>query len=165
MTGKLTVPLVGVAQQTCHSESEIPSSTPTARFTDHGDGTVTDSVTSLMWSKCAAGLSGVDCAQGIAGRYTWRGALDFATTGSLAGYTDWRLPDISELTSIVELRCFYPAINASIFPNTPTEFFWSASPDAVYTAYAQFVDFSRGYTSNGRLRSQDYHARLVRGGL
>ncbi|MBK6510942.1 MAG: hypothetical protein IPG06_16850 [Haliea sp.] len=74
----LALPLAAEAAQTCRSESEVPSTTPTGRFTDHGDGTVTDTLTGLMWAQCAAGLSGAGCAVGSSGGSSWQGALDLA---------------------------------------------------------------------------------------
>lgn len=59
-------------------------------FVDNGDGTVTDKATGLMWSK-------IDF-----GPFDWPTALHFADTSTFAGYSDWRLPDVKELQSIVD---------------------------------------------------------------
>lgn len=63
-------------------------------LTDNGDGTITDSSTSLMWSKSDSG-SGMN----------WEDALAWVqekNTENYLGYSDWRLPDIKELQSIVD---------------------------------------------------------------
>lgn len=159
----LGLPLAGQAAQTCESEAAIPSSTPTSRFTDHGNGTVTDTLTGLMWAKCLAGRSGATCLTGTQSSGNWQAALTLADGSTLAGYTDWRLPNIKELSSIVEQRCVNPAINLAVFPNTPNPLTWSASPYAYDSADAWVVYFSNGYSGvNNRVLTGV--VRLVRSG-
>ena len=152
-----------VLAQTCRTETEVPSTTPASRFQDNGDATVTDQSTGLMWARCPEGLSGTGCATGAAAAFTWEGALLRARDSGLAGYTDWRLPDIKELSSLVEERCYAPAINLAVFPNTPSSYFWSASPGGSSSSYAWYVAFSNGY-ANDYYRDYNYHVRLVRSG-
>lgn len=161
------LPMVGYAQ-TCQTTS-IPVHTPTSQFTDHANGTVTDNKTGLMWKKCSEGQSGNDCSSGSAASYTWQAALAQAqtvnTSGGFATYTDWRVPTINELESIVETQCYDPAINLAVFPNAPYAWFWSSSPVAADGYYAWGVAFSIGnndwnYKGNGNYGS----VRLVRGG-
>jgi len=158
----------GEAQQTCRDESEIPSSAPVSRFSDHGDGTVTDIGTGLMWTKCAVGQTGADCAQGSAATFSWLGALNYAATSRIAGHADWRIPNIRELSSIIEKRCFNPAINTTVFPNTPSSLFWSASPSVGKPSYAWVVSFDKGssvdFYHGDNTREDDYPVRLVRSG-
>ncbi len=165
---------VNAADQTCKSNSEIPASTPTGRFSDHGDGTVTDIQTRLMWAKCPEGLSGSACLGGSAAtKHNWKEALDLANLSTLAGYDNWRLPNIKELRSIVEEQCTSPAINLLVFPNTPTvSYFWSASPSAndVYLGNAWYVNFNFGASNvfgdkcHGVGRTCYRNVRLVRSG-
>ena len=165
--------LAGCAQnavQTCRTETAMPSTTPADRFLMHGNGTVTDTATGLMWAQCAEGLSGSACTVGMATTLTWEAALIRARDSGLAGYTDWRLPNIKELSSIVEERCIAPAINLAVFPNTPASYFWSASPCAGSSGYpfyllnrAWYVDFSDG-DANDLPRSLHFSVRLVRSG-
>ncbi len=151
------------AAQTCKSNSEIPASTPTSLFTDHGNGTVTDTQTGLMWAKCAQGLSGSECAAGSLIEYDWQAALNLANSSTLASHHDWRLPNINELSSIVEGQCFSPTINLSVFPNTPSSAFWSASPYAYGSDYAWSVYFHDGH-SDYDYRGNSLYVRLVRSG-
>ena len=149
--------------QTCRLESEVPSTTPNSRFTDNGNGTITDNGTGLMWQKCQLGLSGSSCINGSATAQTWQQALDQADSNTLAGYNDWRLPNHKELLSIVEQRCYNPSINTTYFPNTSFSNFWSASPRANDVSYAWLVDFHDGNAfSNHRYGNRD--VRLVRFG-
>lgn len=159
------LPMVGHAQ-TCQTTS-IPAHTPTSQFTDSGNGTVTDNKTGLMWKKCSEGQSGNDCSSGSAASYTWQAALAQAqtvnTNGGFATYTDWRVPTITELRSIVETQCYDPAINLAVFPNTPSAWFWSSSPVAAYGLSVWGVAFDYGY-GLWSLKGNHHGLRLVRSG-
>ncbi len=163
--------VVNLYGQTCQTAS-ITASTPTSRFTDNGDGTLVDSVTGLMWKKCSEGQSYNTATSGCDGTdvtYSWQEALQRASAansgGGFAGHTDWRLPDIKELNSIVERQCINPAINLDIFPATSSWQFWSASPyaDASVTDGAWLISFDDGHYGIGN-KSNGPVARLVRGG-
>ena len=151
-----------------NQNTAVPATTPTMDFVLHGDGTVTHTRTGLMWMRCSLGQSwtGSDCS-GSARTSTWRGALNAAQdvnhTGGFAGHTDWRLPNKNELESIVERRCWNPAINAAVFPNTPSLWSWSSSPYANLSGRAWGVHFYNGPVS--WLNSGDNGSvRLVRAG-
>jgi len=66
---------------------------------DIGDGTVTDMVTGLMWSK-SPDMNG-DGIIDASDKMTYTAALAGASSFNLAGYTDWRLPTIKELYSLI----------------------------------------------------------------
>ena len=149
--------------QTCRTETEVPSTTPASRFLKHGNGTVTDTVSGLMWAQCAEGLSGSACTDGGAANFTWEEALIRARDSGLAGYTDWRLPNLKELFSMVEERCVDPAINLAVFPNTPASYFWSASPSADSSNFTWIVGFMNG-GADYRSRYNYSQVRLVRSG-
>jgi hypothetical protein len=155
-----------VLAQTCNSS--IPLDRPDSRYTDNGDGTVTDNVTGLMWKHCSEGQSTTTtaCDTGSAATYTWQGALAQAQTVNAAGfatYSDWRLPNIKELKSLAEMACYTPAINIKSFPATPAAGFWSASPDASGSGNAWFVYFGYGGDGWGDKGGTNY-VRLVRAG-
>jgi hypothetical protein len=60
-------------------------------FVDHENETIIDKATGLMWSKNDSGI-GMD----------WKSALKYAENAELAGYSDWRLPNVKELQGIVD---------------------------------------------------------------
>ena len=60
-------------------------------FNDNGDGTITDDATGLMWMQA-------DNGEGV----LWKDALSYAENMEFAGYSDWRLPDVKELQSMVD---------------------------------------------------------------
>jgi hypothetical protein len=147
----IAVTLVTAPVHAQHCNDRIDMSAPTGRYTDHGDGTVTDLRTGLRWQRCPQGYSfdanGTpalmrDDRCNVAGTVlvTWQEALNGAValnqSGGYAGFTDWRLPNLKELASIVETKCIAPSINQTVFPDTPQGSFFSATP---YTGPSDFV--------------------------
>ena len=106
--------------------------TPTSDFIDNNNGTVTHKTTGLTWMRCDMGQTWTgsmcttdDTAQSV---YTYDEAM--ALTSNFAGYSDWRLPNIVELLTIVERDNYIPAMNTTVFPNASSSWFWSSSPYA-----------------------------------
>ncbi len=104
------------AQQNCQLSYLTPETNPTSIYQVHGDGTVTDMRTGLMWKQCLEGQTGADCSGGSATGMNWVTALNHARSHSFAGYSDWRLPNIKELESLVDYRC-QPKVNGDVFKN------------------------------------------------
>jgi hypothetical protein len=106
-------------------------------YVDNKDGTVTDTVTGLMWQQAVA-----------SGTFTQPQALTYCantlSSQNLAGHSDWRLPTIIELTSIVDLGQSNPSINITFFPATPAAVFLSSSLLANSPTYAWDVIFGNG---------------------
>jgi len=106
---------------------------PIPRFTDNGDGTVTDNLTGLMWledANCiAAQYPSFDNDETFNdGKVTWQHALDFVAginDGTYpdcgAGHTDWRLANIRELASLIH----YDFTTGPVLPNTAGTGQWS----------------------------------------
>jgi RHS repeat-associated protein len=70
---------------------------------------------------------------------------------------------VKELSSLVETHCYFPFVNATIFPNTPTSYFWSASTVSYYSIAAWGVDFGIGNASYDP-KTNEHQVRLVRAG-
>ncbi|MBF0537120.1 MAG: DUF1566 domain-containing protein [Nitrospirae bacterium] len=101
---------------------------PIPRFTDNADGTVTDNLTGLVWSKNAGTPIAGACAYGLK---TWQQALDLMkclNTAAYLGYSDWRLPNIKELFSLVDHADSYPVIVQNHpFINVKSGNYWSST--------------------------------------
>jgi Protein of unknown function (DUF1566) len=140
-----------------------------AAYVDNGDGTVTDTVTGLMWDKCPYGQTANDCSGDSAIRFKWASALvqTVALNGiNYKGHNDWRLPSIRELESLVLIRLTHPAIDDVAFPNTDvSESYWSSTL-AVHDSSAWAVPFQTGdvITLDWTLQVNNSFMRMVRGG-
>jgi hypothetical protein len=148
--------------QTC-SDKIVPT-TPEANFAVPEDGTAYHKTTGLTWMRCSLGQTwdGKTCS-GAAATYEWGEALKAANGFRFAGFSDWRLPNKNELESLIEEACSSPAVNAAVFPDTPSSYFWSSSPYAASANGAWSVDFGFGAV-NASVKTGKLHVRLVRGG-
>jgi hypothetical protein len=154
------------ADQSCDT-SQYPLSSPSERFVDNGDGTVTDRVTQLMWMRCSQGQQWSEgSCSGAPVSFDWtaaNGVAEQLNDGGEAFYNDWRVPSLTEIAAIVERQCSEPRINLEVFPETPPGIYWSSSPrpkdrDAVY---------AMGFGDQGvapTAKDQSHYVRLVRTG-
>ncbi|MEN9372686.1 MAG: hypothetical protein RIR79_238 [Pseudomonadota bacterium] len=152
-------------------------STPAwAALTVNADGTVTDTVTSLVWDQCNYGRNNDAGCTGTAFLGTWQQALDAvaaANTASYKGFNDWRLPNKNELESITKIDTYVAgeaAIDTTTFPNTPISGdtwdwggTWTSTTYAPYPSSAWIVYFAYGDTY-ADFKTDSYYVRLVRSG-
>ncbi|WP_347486039.1 DUF1566 domain-containing protein [Vandammella animalimorsus] len=145
-------------------QATCPSSAP-GRFVPTGvnGNEVKDMETGLTWARCSVGQSwdGMTCT-GTASRMTHEAALAHAK--EQAG---WRLPNLKELSSLADLSCVNPAIDAAIFPNTAFGMdaeYLTATPFGRDSAGFWVVDFYYGDADNDDDGRVDYigAVRLVR---
>ncbi len=146
---------------------------PNPRFTDNGDGTVTDNLTGLMWLKdanCANTISYNPDSTGN-GSVTWQHALDFVAginAGTYSscggGHTGWRLPNDIELESLVDSSAYNPALPAGHpFTSVQADYYWSSTTYAGNTAVAWIVGMSGGYVYYDN-KTNNYYVWPVRSG-
>lgn len=135
-----------------------------AGFRDNGDGTVTDLNTNFTWQKCSAPAAGVTCS--APGLFTWSDALSYCNTLALAGHTDWRLPNVKVLHSILDVtKPTAPAVDLTYFPDTEAAEYWTSTTFVDTTTYAWYVQFAPVLTMTSPLsKDQMVHVRCVRGG-
>ncbi|MCK4525957.1 DUF1566 domain-containing protein [candidate division WOR-3 bacterium] len=87
---------------------------------------------------------------------------DQANANSLAGYTDWRIPNRRELESIVDLGQNNPSIDEITFPSTPATYQWTSSTNLNPSSDAWVVIFTKGVVYNNKKITLKMHVRLVR---
>lgn len=117
---------------------------PTAAFADAppgryavSAGTVKDNRTGLVWQQ------NVDT-----NLHTWADARDACSRLTLLGI-GWRLPTKKELLTLIDPTRFQPAIDPHAFPNTSSEYFWTATVDLADTNGEHWsVRFSDGRALN-----------------
>ncbi len=118
-------------------------------FVDNGDSTISDNATGLMWMKNDSKTT-----------MNWEDALDYAENLDYAGYSDWRLPDVKELQSIVDYTrspgttnsaAIDPLFSGTQFTNEAEEtdygFYWSSTTHSNWSevsgGFASYVSFGR----------------------
>ena len=128
---------------------------PDPRFTDNGDGTVTDNLTKLIWLKNA------DCF----GEKNWNDALDVSNNladgqcglsdGSIPD--DWRLSNVRELLSLIDYGNLSPPLpSGHPFVDVQSGYYWSSTSSVFNSFTAWFVSTLSGYVST--LDKSDYNA-------
>jgi hypothetical protein len=145
-------------------------------YTDNGDGTITDDRTGLMWEK----LSDDGSIHDKDALHTWSNAFAVKIAGlntmAFAGHTDWRLPNVAELQSIVSYGAANPAVspafNTACVPActvltcscTRFDLHWTSTSYQNFQQYAWFVHFADGDLSSN-FKTNTVPVRAVRGGL
>ena len=137
-------------------------------FTDNGDGTITDDATGLMWEKKISDGTIHDVNYAF---HTWASAPPSARNGTIvttfltalnggggfAGYTDWRIPNVTELQSLVNYQTFsppstYAAFNTACTPGcsvttcscTAIAHYWSSTTQIGSVNNAWAISFQQG---------------------
>lgn len=80
---------------------------------------------------------------------------------ALCSFSDWRLPTLRELTSVVNFGRNQPAIDTTYFPHTIPWAYWSVDPTAEFPEHARLLNFRFGMNGVG-MRIDRNHVMLVR---
>lgn len=105
-SAEITAPVSGEAFY--GQNANYPGTTPS--YTDNGDGTVTDNITGLMWSQSPDMNN--DGTIDSEDKLTYDEAVAGASSFTLKGYSDWRLPTIKELYSLIMFTGIDPILEA-----------------------------------------------------
>lgn len=144
------------------------------KFIDHGDGTVSDIRTGLMWVRGAVGQewNGITCV-GEAIPITCESAWNIHS--NFAGHDGWRLPTIEELVEVA-LDNQGSRLDNLVFPNQPGRRFWSSSQmtkdhssryhlSPFHIGYELVFSFDSGVIGFAYPDSKGEYVRLVRDGI
>jgi hypothetical protein len=136
---------------------------PSPRFTDNGDGTVTDNLTKLIWLK-NANCNGL---MSWANALTWVNGLASGSCGltdsSIAG--QWRLPNREEMLSLIDSSRYYPALpSGHPFSNVASNYYWLSTTYAGNETTAWSLHLGPGSMTYGGKAAYTDRAWPVRGG-
>jgi hypothetical protein len=130
---------------------------PEGRFVDNEDGTVTDTCTGLMWQKETPNPGAIHGAT-PEGWVTWESGLRYCEQLEFAGHSDWRLPNVQELSSLIMYNqpvAEAPTIAGPFQETTGTyTSYWTSTTMEAYPAWAWAVYFRWGWTIAGKAECQ-----------
>lgn len=125
-------------------------------FALHGNGTVTDTVTGLMWQQADGGEMSFEAAQAYVGNLV------------LGGHSDWRLPTAQEAFSILNHGKQNPPLDPAVFPNSGAEYWWSGETQVGIATRVWVTNAGGGIGNHPKTETisaggtKKFHVRAVR---
>ena len=138
---------------------------PNPRFTVQANtNCVLDNLTGLMWARNANQFGKVD----------WGTSITNCNSLDYGGYTDWRLPNIKELYSLIAWQYCNPALSDGTgtnkwttvlgpFADVQSGTYWSSTTDVSNTGNAWYMRLNTGYVSS-TAKATVFFVFPVRGG-
>jgi len=109
-----------------------------------GGAEIQDKISGLTWKRCVYGQAwnGISCT-GSPIKVTWQEALQLAVAEG------WRIPNVKELSLIIDHQCIAPPLHETLFPNAPASEdngLWSSTPhlSSATETHAWWVDLLFG---------------------
>jgi hypothetical protein len=118
---------------------------------DNDNQVVFDTTSMLMWQ---------DNNDVIFYTYTWGNAISYCENLTNANHSDWRLPNVNELYTIIEFTNSSPAMSSS-FGQTSNSKYWSSTTYKYNLAHAWYIDFTSG-SSSYQQKTTSTRVRCVR---
>jgi len=135
---------------------------------NHSNNCVLDNERGLMWSRTCSGAPIGPANNGLLPWTTAAGHgifpyIEAANAAYLAGYNDWRVPNRTELASLLNMEVPNAMPDAVAFPVWPNGEMWVSStvPNVIANAYT--IHFFPGYVYHTRAKTSSYYCALVRG--
>lgn len=108
-------------------------------FVARGEEVVTDRSSGLEWQRRDDGVTRI-----------WRESLAYCEGLELAGHSDWRLPNVKELQSLVDYTRHQPALDLRYLVQTdPDGWFWSSTTFEEAPREAAYVCFGKCISAEG----------------
>ncbi len=118
---------------------------------DDSTNIIMDTKTYLMWQD-----------DSTASTMNWTSAVSYCEALTLGIYSDWRLPNIIELSSILNFSAYNPAIDTT-FTNTKANHYWTSTTSPSDTTKALDVNFISS-THHSEVKTDSIYVRCVRAG-
>ena len=183
------VPCAGTGQD---GEFQKGVTLPTPRFTDHGNGTITDNLTGLIWLKnanCPNRYINWPTARTYIAELNSTGTMNGISCGDTSGagnthQTDWRMPNVRELFSLLNFGFIHPVISNAAGTGNGTSSdpfsnfaavsggglnFWSSTTMLWRSNHAYRVDLYEGHVAEENKNGDEFlngqsYVIAVRGG-
>ena len=78
----------------------------------------------------------------------WDSLVNGSNNNNFCSYSDWRVPSLKELESLIDFSVNGQTIDSNYFPNTTPSRYWSATPASRHMSRAWFVQFANGQTAS-----------------
>jgi hypothetical protein len=131
----------------CVRGTDLPNAVLVSSTVD-GDDIITDTTSGLVWQKT------------YVSNKTWQEALDYCENQTYAGYSDWRLPNLNELFSLINDDKFSPASDLTNVAKVP---YWTSTSSMTNVNEALYVNFYGGSIgASARTTSGSRYVRCVR---
>jgi len=111
---------------------------------------ILDTSTNLLWQ---------DAAENKSLSITYKESQEYCAKLVIAEYSDFRIPTLQELQSIIDYNNYKPAI-INGFNYAPNETYWSSTPSAKDNAFLWNINFTKGHSSTSA-KYYDRHIRCV----
>ena len=141
------------------------------QLTLNSNGTISDEQTNLMWEVKGTSDGTPDFSNPTDpdNTYSWDDLSEFISllnATNYGGFTDWRIPTVKELESILDLSIAEPGptIDITLFPNCKAGSYWTSDTDIDNAAMAWAIDFSNSL-DNITAKTDTFSIRAVRGGM
>ncbi|MDD5759716.1 MAG: DUF1566 domain-containing protein [Desulfobulbaceae bacterium] len=134
-----------------------------SRFLDNGDGTTTDTMTGLMWLQDASCLSKLDWQSSLTTmKVLSNSQISSNCPPSTRKYTDWSMPNVIELRSLIDYDVDYPALpTGHHFTRIGQGGYWSSTSVAPTPGQAFIIDLNSGAMLPS-LKTEQHHVLAVR---
>jgi len=129
---------------------------PASRFIDNGDLTVTDTLTGLMWQQYPTL---------IISELNWSNSLNQCDISSVSIHSDWRMPNLREMLSLLDYYYYAKAVDTTAFPSlpgAPNTIYWTSTTYDADSDSAWNVDIQTGETGVDNKTTSSYYVWAVR---